>query len=125
MWGVDLGSWRIIEKKILETHLKEISQPKEKKRTFGKIKEGMQKRRKELIEQGIIQPPIKYNKENYRSPLEEMSRKARKDEIQRLEDQRNKLKSGCQLGDDMKIKIKDLKLRMPEDKFKRKKSGFI
>lgn len=105
----------IIEEKLLEKQLKGYDKPSKKdKRTFGQFKEGMQNRRKELQDKGIIQPLIRYNKENFTSPMEEASKRARAAEIKRLEDQRNKLKSGSLLESNSRIKLKDLKLKIPE-----------
>ncbi len=105
----------IIEEKLLEQQLKEInkagsSEPKK----WSMVREGMQRRREELRKQGILKPLIRYDKKNFRSPLEEMSQKARADEIKRLEDQRNKLKAGYGIGMKPGMKLKTLKLKIPK-----------
>ena len=104
----------IMEERVLESQLKNLKEDKTQKATWSQLRQGMQKRREELKEKGIIQPPIRYNKQNFQSPLEEMSRKARADEIKRLEDQRNKLKSGHKLGNNQSMKLKPLKLKAPK-----------
>lgn len=105
----------IIQEKILENQLKAFKSEKENnKKTFGQFREGMQRRREELREKGILQPIIRVNKENFRSPMEEASRRARAAEIQRLEDQRNKLKSGSTLESNNMIKMNKLKLKIPK-----------
>jgi hypothetical protein len=50
--------------------------------------------------------------------MEEMSIKSRQNEIKRIEDQRNKLKSGHKLNVDFKLKIKEVKLKVPKGKGK-------
>ena len=60
--------------------------------------------------------------------MEEMSKKARREEIKRLEDQRNKLKAGHKLATSSKIKIKELKLKIPKSDSpftERRKSNYI
>jgi len=123
----------ILEEKILEKQLKEYNHNTEQqtKRTWSNMKEGMKNRRKELREQGILKPVIRYNKENFESPIEKVSKINRANEIKRLEEQRNKLKSGYSSGLNQPIKLKELKLKVPESDsllFKKKRKnqyGFI
>jgi len=105
----------IMEERLLEKQLKEFKSGKDKdKRTWGHFKEGMQNRRKELTDKGILQPIVRVNRENFRSPMEEASKRARASEIKRIEDQRNKMKSGSLLEGETRVKIKDLKLKIPK-----------
>ena len=106
----------IIEERLLESQLKSLNSNKETKKTFGQFREGMRRRREKLKEKGILKGPVRYKRENFRSPMEEMSIKSRQNEIKRLEDQRNKLKSGHKLSGDFKLKIKDVKLKVPKGK---------
>lgn len=133
----------ILEEKILEKQLKEYGKGsvEAKQGKWKLMKEGMQKRREELTKQGILKPLVRYDKKTFKSPLQEMSEKSRAAEIKRIDDQRNKLKSGSSLGlgngisDGTKIKIKELKLKSPDMKLggakeffikeKKKKHGFI
>jgi len=113
----------ILEERILEKQLKYYGKEESveaKQGKWAKLREGMRKRREELKKQGILKPLIRYDKKNFQSPLEEMSRKARAEEIKRLEDQRNKLKAGNKLSisngvsDNLKLKIKPLNLKDPQ-----------
>ncbi len=127
---VNRRRYEIIEEKLLENQLKQYKeQQPEKASRWTTFREGMKNRREYLKEQGVIKPVIRYNKENFRSPLEEMSRKARADEIKRLENQRSSLKAGAKLDTSFFKKPKDLKLKAPkEPSFKpkrKKKHGFI
>lgn len=119
---------QIVEEKLLERQMGSFGQEKEKGRNWGKFKEGMQNRRKELTEKGILKPLVRVNRENFRSPMEEASKKARAAEIKRLEDQRNKMKSGSLMDKVSTIKIKELKLKIPKSDSPfsvRRKSDYI
>jgi hypothetical protein len=108
---------QIIEEELLKRQLKGL-QPEEKpkKERLKKFRQGLAARREDLREQGIIQPVVRYNKENFQSPLEVASKKARINEIKRLEEQRNKLKSGFKKNET--FKIKKSKLKTPRDRLK-------
>lgn len=119
----------ILEERLLEKQLKEHNKPEPKPSKWSGVKEGMANRREELRRQGVLKPIIRYDKKNLQSPLEEMSRKSRANMIKGLEDQRNRLKSGCTLDCDKRPKIKDLRLKVPKSdgllKKGKKKHGFI
>ena len=104
----------IIEERLLESQLKDINKTNKRDKAPSQFREGMRRRREELREQGILKSPIRYDKQNFRSPMEEMSIKSRENEIKRLADQRDKLKSGHKLSADFKLKIKDVKLKVPK-----------
>ncbi len=104
----------IIEEKLFEQQSKSFNIDNNKEKRSTKFKEGMMRRREELKEKGIIQPVIRYNKENFRSPMEEASKRARAAEIKGYEDQRNKLKSGSMLESNQIIKMNELKLKIPK-----------
>lgn len=115
----------ILEERLLEKELSNYNKSESKPSKWSSFRSGMQKRREELTAKGIIKPPIRYNKQNFRSALEEMSIKSRADEIKRLENQRTKLKSGISFNSE-KIKLNDLKLKVPTSQLKKKiKNGFI
>jgi len=60
--------------------------------------------------------------------MEEASKRARADEIKRLEDQRNKMKSGSLLESNNRIKMKELKLKIPKSESPfttKRKSNYI
>lgn len=54
---------------------------------------------------------VRYNKPNFRSPLEDASKRARKAEIERLEEQRDRLKAGFALESDTVIRMRNLELK--------------
>lgn len=105
----------ILEEKILERQLKQVSysEKSEKKGKWNGVKQGMQARREELKRKGIIKPVIRYNKQNFESPIEKASKEARRNEIRRLEAQRNKLKSGYSQASPIN-NISKLKLKVPK-----------
>lgn len=103
---------QILEEKLLKKQLKQYENDKPSK--WGQVREGMRNRREELKEKGILKPPVRVNKENFKSPLEEMSRKSRQDEIKRMEKQRENLKSGAIINKTV-MKIKPTKIRMPKN----------
>lgn len=106
----------IIQERLLENQMKMLNSNKESSKTPGQFREGMKNRREELKEKGILKPLVRYDRKNFRSPMEEMSIKSRQDEIKRIEDQRNKLKSGHKLDGRFKLKMKDVKLKVPKGK---------
>lgn len=103
----------IIEEKLLESQLRSFQPQAEKGGRMKKFSEGMRARRKELQDNGMIQPIIRVNRENFRSPMEEASKRARAAEIKALEDQRNRMKAGSMLESGNRIQLKELKLKIP------------
>lgn len=105
----------IMQEKMLKNQMKGFGS-EEKQSRPSKFREGMMKRRQYMIDQGVIKPPIRYNRENFRSPMEEMSALSRKNEIKRIEDQRTKMKMGHRLGSATTLKIGEVKLKIPKSK---------
>jgi len=122
----------ILEEKLLEQQLKQLKTNNNTNSgsRWSNFKEGMKKRREELRKKGILKPIIRYNKDTFRSSLEEMSIKSRNNEIKRLEEQRLRLKNGHSLNFNKQFKApKKLKLKSPKinliNKKGKKKNGFI
>ncbi len=105
---------QIIEEQLLENQMKAFQPQKEKGGKLNKFREGMQNRRKELQDKGMIPPIVRVNRENFRSPMEEASKRARAAEIKAIEDQRNRMKSGSMLESGNRIQLKELKLKIPK-----------
>ena len=105
----------IIQERLLESQMNSFGPEKDsKKRSWGQVREGMQKRRKELTDKGILKPLVRVNRENFKSPMEEASKRARAKEIKGIENQRNRMKSGSLLESNMGMKMNDIKLKIPE-----------
>ena len=96
--------------KQINDYIKELKKDRKQER-INNFKEGMRKRRQELVKKGVIQPEIRYNKKLVRSPIEELAQQSKINYIKELEDKQLKLKKGCILGKKDSFKIKDLKLK--------------